>query len=219
VVVTQLQPISVIFSIPEDSINRLMRHFGAGEKLEATAFDRSMTTLLATGTLSNVDNEIDPTTGMVKLRAMFDNSDNALFPSQFVNIRLLMATLHDQTYAPSAAIQHGAQGTYVYVIDRSQPKNPVANMRTIRTGPTDGDRVAIMDGLSPGEMVVIDGADRLKDGASVLLPGSRPPPPGTAGSAGQDGGAGGHGQWKGRHGHHHHHPAGDQGGSGQGGSP
>jgi multidrug efflux system membrane fusion protein len=210
VVVTQLQPISVIFALPEDRINQIMRHVGAGEKLTAVAYDRSMTTKLSDGVLSNVDNEIDPTTGMVKMRAMFDNTDGALFPSQFVNIRLLLDTLHNETYVPAAAIQHGAQGTYVYVIDKTSE----ANMRAVRTGPTDGDKVAITDGLSQGETVVVDGADRLKDGATVVLPGAKPPAT-TAGPESQ------HHGWSGqhRHGHHHHWPGGGQGGGGQGGSP
>lgn len=204
IVVTELQPTSVLFSLPEDSISDVMRHVAAGEKLSVTAYDRSMTTKLADGSLSNVDNEIDPTTGMVKLRAMFNNEDLSLFPSQFVNIRLLLNTLHDQTYVPAAAIQHGAQGTYVYVID----KNRDAEMRAVKTGTTDGDKVAINDGLSPGETVVIDGADRLKDGARVALPGDKLPAAGAAWTPGQ------RGKWNGQHKHHHHRSD-----SGQGGSP
>jgi multidrug efflux system membrane fusion protein len=198
IVVTELQPISVLFSLPEDSIDQVMRHVNAGEKLPVTAYDRSMTTKLADGTLSNVDNQVDPTTGMVKMRAMFTNPDLALFPSQFVNVRMLLDTLHNQTYVPSAAIQHGAEGSYVYVVD----KDHTANMRTVKTGATDGDKVAVTDGVSPGEVVVVDGADRLKDGATVTIPGVK-------------GGmaiAGGHGKGKGRHGGHHHHPSGGDGG-------
>lgn len=214
IVVTELQPISVLFSIPEDSIDQVMRQVNAGEKLSVTAYDRSMTTKLSEGTLSNVDNEIDPTTGMVKMRAMFDNPDLALFPSQFVNIRLLIDTLHHQTYVPAAAIQHGAQGSYVYVVD----KDLTANMQTVKTGPTDGDKVAITSGLSPGETVVVDGADRLKDGATVLLPGSKET---TAGSVSDASGtenaqASGQKKWNGRHRHGHHHRRSSSGGSGSG---
>ncbi|HWU26494.1 MAG TPA: efflux RND transporter periplasmic adaptor subunit, partial [Rhizomicrobium sp.] len=169
VVVTQLQPMSVLFSVPEDSIGQVMQRAGGGTKLPVAAYDRSMTTKLADGELSNVDNQVDPTTGMVKMRAMFDNSAQTLFPSQFVNIRLLLDTLHDQTYAPAASIQHGAQGTYVWVID----KDRAANMQTITTGPTDGDKVAITNGLHPGQLVVTDGADRLSEGKAVLLPGQK----------------------------------------------
>jgi multidrug efflux system membrane fusion protein len=200
IVVTELQPISVLFSLPEDSIDNVMRHVNAGEKLAVTAYDRSMTTKLADGTLSNVDNEIDPTTGMVKMRAMFDNPGLNLFPSQFVNIRMLLDTLHNQTYVPAAAIQHGAQGTYVYAID----KDHNANMRIVKTGVTDGDKVAITDGVSPGEVVVVDGADRLKDGATVSLPGEKGSYVIPAASA--------KGNGKGKHGgHHRHHQAGGGG--------
>jgi membrane fusion protein, multidrug efflux system len=203
IVVTELQPISVLFSLPEDSINQVMSHVNAGQQLVATAFDRSMTTKLADGTLSNVDNQVDATTGMVKMRAMFDNQDLKLFPAQFVNIRLLVDTLHRQTYVSAAAIQHGAQGTYVYVID----KDRTANMRTVTTGVTDGDKVAITSGLAPGDTVVVDGADRLKDGATVILPGDKAPAAGAATS-----GTGQKGQWKGQKGSHHRHRSSDNGG-------
>jgi membrane fusion protein, multidrug efflux system len=212
IVVTQLQPISVLFSLPEDSISEVMRRVGAGEKLSATAYDRSMATKLSVGTLSNVDNQIDPTTGMVKLRAMFDNPDFALFPQQFVKIRLLLNTLHGQLYVPAAAIQHGAQGTYVYVID----KDRTANMQTVQTGPTDGDKVAITSGLTAGATVVVDGADRLKDGGAVLLPGDKAPAAVAAVSSNGTSQSHPHGQWKGKHGGHHHHRPADSGG-GQGG--
>jgi membrane fusion protein, multidrug efflux system len=195
IVVTELQPISVLFSLPEDSINQVMSHVTAGQTLTATAYDRSMTTKLAEGTLSNVDNQVDSTTGMVKMRAMFNNQDFKLFPAQFVNIRLLVDTLHHQTYVSAAAIQHGAEGTYVYVID----KDRAANMRTVTTGVTDGDKVAITGGLSPGETVVVDGADRLKDGATVLLPGDKVPTEAAMAKGAQ------RGQWKGKHGGHHRH--------------
>jgi multidrug efflux system membrane fusion protein len=217
VVVTQLQPMSVLFSVPEDSISQVMRQVSAGAQLTATAYDRAMTNKIADGALSNVDNEIDPATGMVKMRAMFDNANLTLFPSQFVNIRLLLTTLHNQTYVPAAAIQHGAQGTYVYSID----KNRTANMQTVTTGPTDGDKVAITSGLSPGETVVTDGADRLSDGKAVLLPGTKAASggaysaPATLPAPGAS-----KGKWKGQHhhGHHRHQQSGGQS-SGQGGSP
>ena len=206
IVVTELQPISVLFSLPEDSIDNVMRHVNAGEKLGVAAYDRSMTAKVADGTLSNIDNQIDPATGMVKMRAMFTNPDLALFPSQFVNIRLLVDTLHNQTYVPAAAIQHGAQGTYVYVV----AKDLTANMRTVKTGPTDGDRVAITSGLSPGEVVVVDGADRLKDGASVLLPGAKETASSSTAPGSKPGWKGSHGRH--RHGHHRNASGGDGGG-------
>jgi membrane fusion protein, multidrug efflux system len=219
IVVTELQPISVLFSLPEDSINEVMRRANAGEKLSTTVYDRSMTTKLADGSLSNVDNEIDPTTGMVKIRAMFDNQSLSLFPSQFVNIRLLLTTLHNQTYVPSAAIQHGAEGTYVYVIDKSQPSSPVSNMRTVKTGPTDGDKIAITGGLKPGDIVVVDGADRLSDGKQVLLPGMKAPTPTTSATASPaPDSTTQHGKWNGQHHSGHHRRHGGAQSSGQGGS-
>ena len=204
IVVTELQPISVLFSLPEDSINQVMQQVNAGQKLSATAYDRSMTTKLSEGTLSNVDNQIDQTTGMVKMRAMFDNQDLKLFPAQFVNIRLLLSTQHNQVYVPAAAIQHGAQGTYVYVVD----KDRTANMRTVTTGTTDGDKVAITGGVKPGETVVVDGTDRLKDGATVLLPGDKAPAATASGDTSPSAKTA-----KGKHGgHHRHRPSGDSGG-------
>lgn len=169
VVVTQLQPISVLFSLPEDNLEAIMREVNKGASLEVDAYDRTQTEKLATGTLAAVDSQIDTTTGTVKLRAMFDNADGALFPNQFVNVRLLVTTLRGQTVVPSAAIQRGAQGTFTYVVDADN----TVSMRNVTLGATDGDRVAITQGLKPGEVVVTDGADRLKDGASVILPKGR----------------------------------------------
>jgi multidrug efflux system membrane fusion protein len=166
VVVTQLQPMSVLFSLPEDNIGDVMERVNAGATLEADAYDRDQTHKLATGTLSAVDSQIDTTTGTVKLRAMFANTDNALFPQQFVNVRLLVNTLHDQTIVPSSAIQRGAEGTYVYVVE----SDSTVTMRTVTLGVTENDRVAITQGLKPGDVVVVDGADRLRDGESVILP-------------------------------------------------
>jgi membrane fusion protein, multidrug efflux system len=166
VVVTQLQPISVVFSLPEDNVGQIMRRVGAGAVLTADAYDRAQTAKLSSGRLATVDNQIDTTTGTVKLRAMFDNPDNALFPNQFVNVKLLVDTLHNQTYVPGAAIQRGSQGTFVYVV---KPDNTVS-MRMVKLGATDGDKVAISRGLKPGDTVVVDGSDRLSEGADVSLP-------------------------------------------------
>ncbi|MEI9928974.1 MAG: MdtA/MuxA family multidrug efflux RND transporter periplasmic adaptor subunit [Rhizomicrobium sp.] len=165
VVVTQIQPISVLFSLPEDNISDIMARVNQGAILSVEAYDRGQTAKLATGKLSTVDNVIDPTTGTVKMRAMFDNPNGELFPQQFVNVRLLVNTLHDQTWVPASAIERGSQGSYVYVV---QPDNTVA-MRTVALGPQDGDKVAITKGLNPGESVVTDGADRLRDGAEVIV--------------------------------------------------
>jgi multidrug efflux system membrane fusion protein len=165
-VVTQLQPISVLFSLPEDNIADIMRQVNAGATLGVDAYDRNQVQKLSSGKLAAVDTEIDTTTGTVKMRAMFDNGDNALFPNQFVNVRLLVNTLHDQAIVPGAAIQRGAEGTYVFVVNADS----TASMRTVSLGPADGDHVAITKGLKRGDVVVVDGADRLRDGASVSLP-------------------------------------------------
>jgi len=204
VVVTELQPMSVLFTLPEDDIDAIAERVRAGAKLAVDAYDRSQTTKLASGTLSTLDNEIDPTTGTVKMRALFDNFDNRLFPSQFVNIRLLVNTLHDQTTVPAAAIQHGASGDYVFVVNPDR----TVGMHTVRLGPADGDRVDVTRGLVPGDKVVVDGADRLRDGARVLTPG--------AGGGSRWGEGGRHGGFT--HGHHRKHRAGGAWGGG-GGSP
>ena len=166
VVVTQLNPISVLFSVPEDNISDIMAQVSAGASLSVGAYDRSQTVKIASGTLATVDNVIDTTTGTVKLRALFDNADDALFPNQFVNVKLLVNTLHDQTVAPAAAIQRGSDGTFVFVVT---PDKTVA-MRTVTVGVQDGDKIDIVKGLSPGDTVVVDGADRLRDGAEVTIP-------------------------------------------------
>jgi multidrug efflux system membrane fusion protein len=163
VVITQVQPISVIFTLPEDSLPAVLKRVQAGAALPATAFDRSGTTQLDSGTLATLDNQIDPTTGTLKLRAVFDNPEQGLFPNQFVNVRLLVDTLHDATTVPIAAIQRGAPGTFVYLV---QPGDTVA-AQPVSLGPGDNQRVAITKGLAPGQVVVTDGADRLKDGAAV----------------------------------------------------
>jgi multidrug efflux system membrane fusion protein len=165
VVVTQEQPISVMFSLPEDNISDILTRVNQGATLSVDAYDRGQTVKLATGKLATVDNVIDPTTGTVKMRAMFDNADGKLFPNQFVNVRLLVNTMRNQTWVPASAIERGSQGAFVYVV---QPDNTVA-MRTVTLGPQDGDKIAITKGLNPGENVVTDGADRLSDGAEVAV--------------------------------------------------
>jgi membrane fusion protein, multidrug efflux system len=203
VVVTQMQPMSVLFTVPEDSLSDVLQRLRGGQKLSVEAYDRSLTNKIATGTLSNSDNEIDTTTGTLKLRAMFDNSKFELFPSQFVNVRLLLNTLHDAIVVSGAAIQQGASGSYVYVVKGDS----TASMRAVTTGPSSGDLVSITKGLALGERVVVDGADQLRDGARVVIPG--------AAAAGAAGAAPGAGQ------HQHHHDAGagsSTGGSGGGAS-
>jgi len=170
VTITQLQPITVIFTLPEDNLPAVMKRLASGAELQATAFDRTQSVKLAVGKLESVDNQIDTTTGTIKMRARFDNQDNILFPNQFVNIVLLVDTLHDATIVPSAAIQRGAPGTFVYLV---KDDNTVS-VKPVKLGPSQGDNVAITDGLSPGDKVVIDGADKLRDGAKITLPTDKP---------------------------------------------
>ena len=163
VVVTQLQPITVIFTIPEDSIPPVLDRLAHGVQLPADAYDREQRHKLATGTLLTIDNQVDPTTGTVRLRAVFPNADNHLFASQFVNVRLRLDVKHNATVIPAAAVQRTPRGTFVYVVMPGQK----ATVRNVTVGVADGDDVAIDAGLKPGERVVVDGADRLRDGATV----------------------------------------------------
>jgi membrane fusion protein, multidrug efflux system len=165
VVLAQVEPISIIFVIPEDAIQGVWDEVRAGQKLAVSAYNRSDDKLIATGTMESVDNLIDTTTGTVKLRAIFPNADEKLFPNQFVNARLLVRTINNATTAPVAAIQHGAPGTFVFLI---KPDNSVG-VQKIETGVTDGDRIQIVSGLKPGDTVVVDGADRLREGSKVRI--------------------------------------------------
>ena len=174
VVITQIQPISVIFTVPEDNLPPVMKRLSAGAKLPVTAFNRTGANKLDTGRLDTVDNQIDTTTGTVKLRAIFDNPEQALFPNQFVNVQLLVDTQRDATLVPNAAVQRGAPGTFVYVV---KPDETVA-AQPVTLGPGDNQRTAVTKGLQPGDVVVTDGADRLKDGAKVKL--AENPPAGAA---------------------------------------
>jgi len=166
VVVTQLQPMSVLFTIPEDNIDQVMDRVNSGATLPVDAYDRSQTTKITSGTLSAVDTVVDPTTGSVKLRALFDNADNKLFAAQFVNIRLLVDTLHSQTVVPVAAIQRGADGSFVFVVTPDK----TVTQRNVKTGVQDGNNIQILSGIKAGDTVVVDGADRLRDGADVEIP-------------------------------------------------
>jgi multidrug efflux system membrane fusion protein len=183
VVITQVQPISVIFTIPEDSLPAVLKPVHAGETLAADAFDRTNKNKIAGGTLGTIDNQIDTTTGTVRLRAVFENSDQSLFPNQFVNIRLRVDTLKDAAIVPVAAIQRGAPGPFVYVV---KPDSTVS-ARPVKLGPAEDQKIAVLDGVKPGETVVVDGADRLKEGAKVVL--TEPGAPGGGAPA-----AGGRGQ-------------------------
>ncbi len=165
VVITQIQPITVLFTLPEDNLPAIMKRLRAGVSLPVTAWDRAHTVQLAAGQLITVDNQIDTSTGTVKLRAQFDNTDLALFPNQFVNAELTVDVLRNTTVAPAAAIQRGAPGTFVYLI---KPDDTVA-VQPVKLGPSEGEHVAVLSGLNPGDRVVVDGADKLRDGAKVSL--------------------------------------------------
>jgi membrane fusion protein, multidrug efflux system len=165
VILTQLQPISVIFPVAEDYLPQIQRRVRANATLEVTAFDRTGSTKLSVGKLQTLDNQIDTTTGTVKLRAQFDNKDDSLFPNQFVNVRLLVDTMRDVTVMPTSAIQRGAPGTFVYLIN---PDSTVA-VKPVDLGPQSGERVAVRSGLSTGDRVVIDGADKLRNGSKVVV--------------------------------------------------
>ena len=165
VVITQLQPITVVFTIPEDSLPPVMKKLQAGEKLPVDAYDRADKVKLAAGTLLTADNQIDPATGTVKLKAQFSNEDSALFPSQFANVRMLLDVKRDATVVPNAAIQRGTPGTFVYVVKADS----TVTVRRVKLGPAQGELVAVDGGLEVGENVVVDGADRLREGAKVEL--------------------------------------------------
>jgi membrane fusion protein, multidrug efflux system len=170
VVITQLQPISAVFTIPQDNLPAVLKRMQSGEKLPVEAWDREQKTRLAAGTLTSLDNLVDPTTGTIKLKAQFANDDYALFPNQFVNVRMKLDTLRDTIVIPSVAVQRGAQGMYVYVVKADQ----TVTLRQVKLGPIDGLRVAIVEGLAAGETIVTDGMDRLRDGAAVEVAGQRP---------------------------------------------
>jgi len=197
VVVTQIQPMSVLFTVPEDSLGSILERLRSGQKMAVDAFDRSVTNKLASGVLSNADNEIDPTTGTLKLRAMFDNAKLELFPSQFVNVQLLLDTVHNAIVVPGSGLQQGASGSYVYVANADN----TVSMRAVTTGPGTADQVSILKGLQPGETVVVDGADQLRDGAHITIPqagaagaaaAQRPHRTGGSGSQGSSSGGGQH---------------------------
>lgn len=163
VMITQTHPIDVIFAIPTDNISAVLAHLRLGETLSVDALDRDGKTQLASGMLLTVDNQIDATTGTVKLKAEFTNADDKLFPNQFVNARLRVETRHNSILMPTAAIQRGTQGTFVYVVE---PDKAVSN-RPVTLGPVSDDIVTVEKGLAAGEQVVTDGTDKLREGAKV----------------------------------------------------
>ena len=165
VVITRLQPIAVLFTIPEDSLPPVTQKLRAGAHLTVEAYNRDNSKKLATGTLVTVDNQIDNTTGTSKLKAVFDNQDNALFPQQFVNIHLLVDSLANQLVVPNVAVQNGQQGTFVYVVDQESK----VHLRTVQVGLTTSTSADVLSGISEGERVVVDGTDRLVEGATVRV--------------------------------------------------
>jgi len=169
-VIIQVQPISVIFTVPEDSLPPVRQRLKDGASLEARVLDRAQKSELAVGKLDTHDNVIDTTTGTVKLRAVFDNKDESLFPNQFVNVRLLVDTVKDAVVVPVAAIQRGQPGTFVYLVKADD----TVEIRVVELGATDGEKVQITSGLQVGDQVVIDGTDRLRDGAKIRRPGANP---------------------------------------------
>lgn len=202
VVLTQTKPITVIFTLPEDLMGQVAGRLNGGAKLPVDAIDRTESKTLATGTLSAIDNQIDPATGTFKLRAEFTNEDETLFPNEFVNVRMLLDTIHDATVVSTSAIERGPNGSFVYVV---QPDD-TAKTRDVQLGETEGERVAIASGLAVGDQVVVDGADKLKEGMKVIVhhPGEQTPPAGAPGA---------NGNWRGKRG-----SEGEKGGaSGEGG--
>jgi membrane fusion protein, multidrug efflux system len=166
VVITQLQPISVLFTVPEDNLQAISKRLQSGAKLPATALDRSGAKKLADGTLETFDSQIDPTTGTIKLRAQFQNESRTLYPNQFVNVRLLLDTHTGVTTMSTAGIQRGVPGTFVYLVNT---ETSTVSVRPVKLGVTDGDRVEVLSGLVPGDRIVIDGADKLRDDAKITI--------------------------------------------------
>lgn len=163
-VITQMEPIAVLFTLPEDVLPQVMKKVRAGEKLQVLAYNRDKSQLLATGALASVDNQIDPTTGTSKLKAIFDNKDGALFPNQFVNVRLLVETRKGQVIIPSAAVQQGSKGSFVYVVH-----DGTAQMEPVTVGVTEGTQSSIDQGVNEGDSVVIDGAENVQPGGKVTF--------------------------------------------------
>jgi membrane fusion protein, multidrug efflux system len=176
-VITQLQPISVLFTVPEDNLQAISKRLQEGAVLPTTAYDRSGASKIADGSLQTFDSQIDPTTGTIKLRAQFPNESKALYPNQFVNVRLLLDTHKGVTTMPTAGVQRGVPGTFVYLVNADS----TVSVRPVQLGVTDGDNVEVRSGLAPGDRIVIDGADKLRDGAKINIrteAGAGTPPPG-----------------------------------------
>ena len=172
VVITQIQPISVLFTVPEDELQAITKRLHEGATLPVMAFDRTGTIKLTDGQLQTFDSQIDPTTGTIKLRASFPNENHALYPNQFVNIELIVNERKGVVIAPIAAIQRGLPGTFVYIVNHDD----TVSVRQVKLGVTEGERVEILSGLQPGDRVVVDGLDRLREGAKVAVRQNAEPP-------------------------------------------
>jgi membrane fusion protein, multidrug efflux system len=216
-VITTMSPMTVIFAIPQTELGQVLARKQSGATLTASAYSSDDTTKIADGDLSAIGNQVDTSTGTVNLRASFTNANDALYPNEFVNIHLLVDTLQNATLVPSPAVQDGAPGSYVYVV---QPDDTV-KVQVVTTGPTDGTNTVITQGVSPGDVVVVDGVDRLKDGMKITIAsGSTGSTGGTAGAtngAAGSGAAGGGQPPAGKHKHKHKHwqQSGQGGQSGQ----
>ena len=174
VVITEIKPISVIFTVAEDDIQPILEELNASSKLAVDVYDRTDTVKLASGVVETIDNQVDTSTGTVKLRATFPNADERLFPNEFVNAHLLLQTLTGVLLVPSPAVQNGPQGNFVYVLKKTTVDGHQTDhvaVQTVKTGFAHADKTVITSGLNEGDQVVIDGTDRLHDGAAVTLPG------------------------------------------------
>jgi len=179
VIITQVQPINVVFPLPETRLPEVVGPFYAGTALKVEAWNRENSKVLATGKLGSIDNQVDTTTGTFRLKAVFDNADHGLFPNQFVNARIQTGVLKQAVVAPSAAVQIGVQGSYVWVLGEDSK----VKMQIVKTGPREGEKIVITEGVAGGVRVVTDGVDRLTDGITVMLA-DAPPPARTAPPAG-----------------------------------
>ena len=169
--ITQVSPIDVVFSIPQDQVGELQQSASGSAAMKVTALDRTRSTTLDTGVFASLDNQVDTQTGTVKAKARFANSKLALFPSQFVNVQLLVKTIDNAVVVPVTALRHGSTGDYVYVVNTAER---TVSLRPVQRGQATVDKMVIASGLQPGERVITEGADRLKDGAKVILPGDQP---------------------------------------------
>ena len=206
VVITQIDPISVVFTTPESNLQRISTRLNSGAKLPVTVLDRDNVHPLATGTLTTYDSQIDVTTGTIKMRSTFDNPDGVLFPNQFVNVRLLVDTMTGATLAPNPALQLGAAGNFVYLLN----DDSTVSKRDVVIGPTDGKHTVVTSGLKAGDKVVIDGVDRLRDGAKVKIVDNPPTAAGqgTSGQGQEQADPGGPANGKGQHHHRRHDQSG-----------